>query len=269
LLLRSNAIILLFSLILTSSLFYAHPLSTPSVVRTASKTAIPDAMTSFDEMKEKVHDTLNMRQSELNVTYRGDMSKLKNGLDAIFSRIFTEDNYLHYIIKTYQADYDYNSEKATIQFRFSYWESKKETDYVDQRISGILKGIIYQGMGDEEKEKAIHDWLAQHVKFDDSLKLHSAFAGLSATTQYETVCQGYALLFYKMLSLIGIESRIVEGVADQEDHIWNMVKIKGQWYHVDVTWDRVLAGTSVPRYNYFNVTDRQIAKDHKWTVKYP
>lgn len=42
-------------------------------------------------------------------------------------------------------------------------------------------------------------------------------------------------------------------------HMWNLVRIDGQWYHADPTWDD---NGSVPLYQYLNVTDAMIRQDH-------
>lgn len=44
-------------------------------------------------------------------------------------------------------------------------------------------------------------------------------------------------------------------------HTWNMVKVDGNWYHVDITWDDP-TGANTLRYTYFLVSDAQIKKNH-------
>ena len=58
--------------------------------------------------------------------------------------------------------------------------------------------------------------------------------------QGEAVCAGYAETVRNVLSCMGIESRYVS--ADNVDssehgHAWNLVKLDGEWYNVDLTWD--------------------------------
>ena len=40
---------------------------------------------------------------------------------------------------------------------------------------------------------------------------------------------------YKMLKLAGIENKIIVGNLDGVAHGWNLVKLNGKWYHLDVT----------------------------------
>lgn len=41
-------------------------------------------------------------------------------------------------------------------------------------------------------------------------------------------------------------------------HAWNLVKIDGNWYHVDTTWEDGNPG------KYVSLTDDEMRKDHKW-----
>lgn len=49
------------------------------------------------------------------------------------------------------------------------------------------------------------------------------------------VCAGYSLAYSYLLKRVGIESRYV--VSQAMTHAWNLVKIGGNWYNVDLTFD--------------------------------
>ena len=46
--------------------------------------------------------------------------------------------------------------------------------------------------------------------------------------------------------------------------MWNMVKVDGKWYHMDVTWDDPLTSDGRPmlRYDYFLISEAKIREDH-------
>ncbi|NJL60259.1 MAG: hypothetical protein HC887_12140 [Desulfobacteraceae bacterium] len=113
--------------------------------------------------------------------------------------------------------------------------------------------IITSGMNDEQKVKAVHDWVVKNVQYDTSLVRHSAYEGLYSKT---TVCQGYALLMFRMLKDSGINGRIVSG----GNHAWNLLYLCGNYYHLDATWDDPVP--DVPNrvlYNYYNKSDSYMA----------
>jgi transglutaminase/protease-like cytokinesis protein 3 len=86
------------------------------------------------------------------------------------------------------------------------------------------------------------------------------------------VCEGYSYAMKLLLNAVNIECKVITGSANGP-HAWNLVKLGGSYYHVDVTFDDpvVNGGTmNVLRHDYFNLTDDEIKKDHTWdTTKYP
>ena len=68
-----------------------------------------------------------------------------------------------------------------------------------------------------------------------------------------SVCQGYALITYKMMKEAGIDCRIVTGEGKGVSHAWNIVKLDGLWYNIDCTWDDPVAPDNKPHleYTYF------------------
>lgn len=47
--------------------------------------------------------------------------------------------------------------------------------------------------------------------------------------------------------------------------MWNMVKVNGKWYQIDVTWDDPISsdGRPILRHDYFLISDAQMYKDHR------
>ena len=69
-----------------------------------------------------------------------------------------------------------------------------------------------------------------HDLEDDNYKLkHTAYAALMHKT---SVCQGYAVLLYRMLKECGIDNRIITGYGGSErdeKHAWNIVEIDDKY----------------------------------------
>jgi len=140
--------------------------------------------------------------------------------------------------------------------------TKQQEEYVSQKVKQILSKILTPGMNDHKKLKAIHDYIVSNVAYD---KTKSRFSAYYALIEQRAVCQGYALLAYKMLTEVGIDARIVSGITDGGEHSWNMVKLDGNWYHINFTWnDPVPDEPGRVLYDYYNLTDNEISKTHKW-----
>jgi len=142
------------------------------------------------------------------------------------------------------------------------------------KVNSIINEVIKDGMSDLEKEKAIHDYLVLNCRYDYDNFLkgtipEESYSAYGLLINGAGVCQAYAEATQILLSRAGIECMIVtgsaNGVGGWGGHAWNIVKIDGKYYHLDVTWDdpvpdekgRVL-------YWYFNLTDEQISNDHTW-----
>lgn len=52
------------------------------------------------------------------------------------------------------------------------------------------------------------------------------------------VCRGYAGIVRDVFRLVGIDVCIIAGVSINVGHAWNQIKLDGEWYNIDVTWDR-------------------------------
>ena len=71
--------------------------------------------------------------------------------------------------------------------------------------------------------------------------------------------------FRKKRSSLNIENQIVSGTAGYEPHAWNLVKLGGDWYHLDVTWDDPVPDVEGKvRYLYFLKNDEDMAQTHTW-----
>lgn len=138
----------------------------------------------------------------------------------------------------------------------------------------ILGEIIRGGMTDLEKETAIYRWLVNNVNYDYT---HQDILAETPRVSYEpygglvarsAVCLGYATSFQLLCDLAGVECITVVGACfnSEEHHGWNMVRLDGEWYCVDATWDangREQLGDGY-EWRYFNVTSDEMAKNHQW-----
>ena len=79
------------------------------------------------------------------------------------------------------------------------------------------------------------------------------------------VCESYAEAFQTLCNAVGINCTGVVGVAGG-GHKWNTVKIDGEWYQTDITFDDPLGGDPTDALNYyFNLTTQEmLEKNHTW-----
>lgn len=137
----------------------------------------------------------------------------------------------------------------------------------DAAVSELLSGIDMSA--DEfEREKFIHDKLALHADYDsaavsdpDDVKAHTAYGCI---VEKSCVCDGYAKAFECLLHKAGIQAMEAVGTANGGGHAWNIVRINGEYYQTDLTWDDPVPASEISPlfYSYFNLTNEEMAKDH-------
>lgn len=244
----------------------------PTMVRTLAATSSSTA-SNLQELKTLLRSGLENRQTSINILYTGNNSDLNKGLDTgaaglteIYESLLGEDDYLNFNIKSTKYGYNGYEGQVNVYFTMVYQTTLEQENYVNEQVAAILSTIIIPGMNEHQKEKAIHDYIVKNVAYDESYSpsSHSAYAALY---NKKAVCQGYALLAYKMLSEAGVSARCVVGTGHDESHLWNLVCLDGNWYHLDCTWDDPAPDTPGKiRYNYYNLSDQEMAVDHIWTA---
>ncbi len=111
---------------------------------------------------------------------------------------------------------------------------------------------------DFQKALLLHDELCARVVYTDGDE-SSLYTAYGALVNGQAVCEGYAKAYAVLCRKIGLSCRTVSGTSKGVGHLWNMVKLDGKWYHVDVTWDDL---RKEPLHTYFGLTDKQILIDH-------
>lgn len=119
-----------------------------------------------------------------------------------------------------------------------------------------------------DKLLVFHDYLVLNSTFKESdgagsfnQTIYNAFAN-GTSKQGNIQCSGYAKAMQYLCDKAGIECMVITGTTEQGvTHAWNKVKVDGEWYNLDTTWDDPIL--SVPkekylRYNYFLVPDSWI-----------
>ena len=186
-----------------------------------SVTAFADT-SSNDKLENEIYNHMINRDDVFYFTYYSN-----SALDLL-QEVAKKDDYLERSIavyKTRKAGYFFEAE---IQYR----TNKEQEDYIDSELSRIVNNLIDSRMSTEEKIEAINNYVVKIYKYDDTLKSDNVYTAL---TTKSTICQGYAMTVYKMLNMLGIDCRIINGDKSGTSHAWNLVKIDGVWYHLDST----------------------------------
>lgn len=132
-------------------------------------------------------------------------------------------------------------------FTMKYRTTAEQEAELDEKVAEILNELDVYSASDYEKIKAVHDYVLQNTEYNlyGDEYIYSAYG---ACINGEAVCQGYSLIMYRLLSELGINTRIIPGTAGGGDHMWNLVELYGKYYYIDATFDD---GDGVYKYAYF------------------
>ncbi len=132
----------------------------------------------------------------------------------------------------------------TYVFKPGYLTTAEQEQQMDAAVAALLQELDLASATDFEKIKGIYDWICGHVTYDydnlnnkDYYLKHSAYAALINRT---AVCQGFAVLFYRLALELGVDCRYITGTANGGSHAWNIVRLGDLYYNLDATWDQPL-----------------------------
>ena len=166
----------------------------------------------------------------------------------------------------YEYDYMVYSDSVAFspKYRLTEDEVKTMQDSVNDKIDEIITEVNKLD-SDYEKELYIHDYIIENTEYDISTLEKMGDTVYSVLVSGKSICEGYARTVQILLDKLGIENYLVTGDTESDGeilpHMWNIVNIDGDNYHLDVTWDD-LNDEFDTVYFYFNVTDEYISRDH-------
>lgn len=237
---------------------------------------------TVDEICELIRDCLLKRKETITITMNGetyskltreDVVEMATNIDE--KNTSKDGDYLLYSLRAWSSVWRTTGlgyiESATLTLGFSYHTTLKQEKKLDAKIKSVLDSLKLEGKSDYSKVKAVHDYIIKRVSYDFSGEKYSAY---NALIDKSSVCQGYASLAYRMFLEAGIDCRIIGA----SNHVWNIVKVDGKWYNIDLTWDDPNKSTGPQvKYDYFLKNSADF-KDHagyntimtkEFTAKYP
>ena len=137
-------------------------------------------------------------------------------------------------------------------------------------VDTISKSVPY---GTEcEREEYIHNYIINNCDYDEEAAESEGVQGnendaYGVFVDGKAVCEGYSKAFQILCNKADIDCIQLMGIVDSDNHVWNCVKIGGDWYQIDVTWDDV-DDFIYDSHEYFNLTDSLMYEERTLSPKY-
>ena len=219
---------------------------------------------NIDDLKNIVYSIANQGWDDFTFycaeSYTTCIDDVKNNLVDNTVLIETIDNYIHPYnsIDGINLYYD-TSGKITITTKRKYTE--EEIKQIDAKIDQIIKENTNPINSIKDNIKALHDYIINNTKYDAEMELNGVSIYNSKKMnglldEHYAICSAYTDVMAVMLNKLGLENYKISN----DVHIWNVVKIEGEWYHLDLTWDDPITNTGedVLLHDYFLITTNEL-----------
>ncbi len=202
-------------------------------------------------------------------------------LDAIFARVeeidllpdydanlhvfgALQNNPFFFLVEDTKFTRDHTA--LRVAYAYSAEEQQEMVDYVNGEYLAMFAEILEPDMSDLEKVLAVHHYFCQRIRYDyaylEDLSLSSEkflypeIEVYQALKTGEGVCHSYTYLCEFALQQLGIDClRLSAEMASGDSaHMWLAVRLDGEWYHVDPTWDSEIDYVSL---RCFGMTDEE------------
>lgn len=126
----------------------------------------------------------------------------------------------------------------TLYFKYNFTPQKKDfyVGEIDKAVEHLFQPDKLKHLSDLEKVAYVYKWIVNNTTYNEYSSFNQTI--YSVLINRNSVCTGYAKTAQYLLEMIGVHSELVFGKfhADKSDggrHGWNIVKIDGDWYHID------------------------------------
>ena len=152
-----------------------------------------------------------------------------------------------------------------IKYTMSYHSNAEQEAKLTEAVAVAMTKLQLNGLSEAKKIIKIHDYICNNVDYAYNSTEEQIYTAYGALCTGKAVCQGYAVLFYRLCKEAGLSVRIISGTGNGGAHGWNIVRIGSKYYNVDCTWD----GQDADTYNEYLLKSEADFRDHtreSWKV---
>lgn len=246
----------------------------------SSDDSLDYARNRLNDSEKKLYDTFyeHLSRGEYEIT-TGLLGYTTDDVKKVFYSVYYDHPEFCWLRGGYDYTYEVFSGMVN-SFTFTVYCDDSDIKSYQWQAENAAQDIINQAMtyeSDYEKALFVHDYLVQNIDYNHDYadkrganeppEVSLGCSMYGALVDGSTVCQGYAQAYQYILKKIGIEAVYVSGYADVSAHAWTMLKLDGEYYYTDVTWDDPTYAENIEtnggvRHDYFCLTTQEIERDH-------
>jgi len=188
-----------------------------------------------------------------------EYSLTPNELLYSFLCVIKDAPYLFCVSRNLRYSYKTNGHVISLIPRYTMTKDEYEyaREYCIRRVKAMAS-LAEHFKSEVEKALFLHDFICENFEYDSSLENENVYEFL---LMGKGTCEAYMLLYTAVLRECGIEAHFA--ASDSMAHIWNVVKLDGEWYYVDLTWDDSASSDTVSRRHFLCSDATATERGHK------
>ncbi len=152
--------------------------------------------------------------------------------ERVYLMLTMQEPQFFYLDEVYELSEQMDT--ARMCYAFTKEQAERMTGEMDAAANMILKSVS-PAQTETQQFLMLHDGLASRCEYGTSPLPDSAYTALVMGI---SKCEGYAKAFLYLARKAGLEAMCVTGKSGRGiAHVWNMAKMSGSYYNIDVTWD--------------------------------
>jgi len=177
-------------------------------------------------------------------------------ISRIYKGIVFKNPKLYYVQNGFRYSYNPTTNLVIDVYPEYYETDTKVIAETMEAIDAATEEILFcldESMTDFEKVMTVHDYMVLHYEYDYTYSNYD----ITIMMTKKGVCMAYTMAFMHLMNELGIECQYIAS-NESMDHAWNLVKIDGEWYHIDLTWDDPGTNEGQVRHKYALLSDYEI-----------
>lgn len=195
-----------------------------------------------------------------------------NRMDTIYNAVCNDHPELYFLpssmqVRQTRALFFTNTELVIDNLYNRFTIGRYENEWATLRNK--LANMLSSARTEVEKEKIICEYFVRNTVYEIDNKYNQNAA--AALFEHRAQCSGISKAVKMVFDAFGIDCMVITGECVSRSggmgpHAWNIVRLNGKAYHLDVT-NMIGAnspGSSSVNFVYFNYSDNDIRNTHAW-----
>lgn len=168
------------------------------------------------------------------------------------------NNYVHPYNSFDNISFSFDSEIVQIKITRIY--TQEEIQKINTIVNDVIENYLEDSMSITEKIRIVHDYIIDNADYDTLKTKNRKDTTYKSNTAYGVLIESYGICsgYSDTMAIFLNKLNVINYKISNDQHIWNLVYIDGNWVHLDLTWDDPISDQNITRDNYFLITTKNL-----------